>query len=1005
MFAVNVLLEKLLEGRSTGVPDAGVLLLDHLSESRLDAASFLNDPLLLVSPPYSSSRYLAQITLRALQNDYDSVDDVVSGIQALLERNPPTLEPGRPRSGDRTVIPEARVVDLRYPAKKDEGHWESGVVALVTSGPLRGREIDIHLSSAESRAACLLVPLLWIHATVAIYNIEPAGDGWFNGCRETFLIIEPMRQVNATTVARALHCTKPQLDQIRRGKGDTTIPTLKGTLVHALFDRLLDGDTDLESMYAQVLPKYLVQLAAVVDESFDEDGFRADVLRHAAVLCSFVDANPHLRHGAQAELKRFSATIGIQGRIDAVFRQDNRIHILELKTGSRLRDEDHAQLFIYRLLLSDLARRWQRTNGRGMEISAMLLSSADGANAPLEIQTDFIQILDARNKILATHYALGHEAPHFRYRYEGFNEDVCKTCVSWTRKRCREATDLFGDRPDAEASPRLDYFRRFTRLVELERWATDEDLADLLDDSRLETRKKNFRTLTDARFVADGEPFTFEFDHNSSDLAAGDAILIHSGNISSTPNYHGYIRSIDAGHLRVSIPIKNLDGQVFSENTWIIDRLPFDVTTEASHTALYHFLKSGDRGDEIPLPKGRVMDEESRSSPLTRRFAAPSPFGRGISSPLSPDLNASQREAVEESAGCSHFHLIWGPPGTGKTRVIPEIIRQIDGPVLLGAFTNTAVDKILLALLDADPAIRFLRIGRASDSPELAARLSDPAEYFSEDLAAKHSSVHSVRRVMNEARIVAATAHRACTMPYLRQRRFEMVIVDEAAQLTEPLTLGLILRGRRYVLVGDDRQLPPVVRTRGLAQSMFERLKQSRPITLLDTQYRMHPDIMSVSNQLFYDGRLRTGVTHEDRRPPDSRSVEFVSVAGASGPDKDSRRNTAEAEAVAQLVRRYADMSFSIGVVSPFRAQVALIRGLLQDVPVTVDTVERFQGGERDIMILSLVRAESSDFVFDERRFNVAITRARRKLIFVAHPMLFHNSRYEWLSTFAVAAG
>ena len=108
---------------------------------------------------------------------------------------------------------------------------------------------------------------------------------------------------------------------------------------------------------------------------------------------------------------------------------------------------------------------------------------------------------------------------------------------------------------------------------------------------------------------------------------------------------------------------------------------------------------------------------------------------------------------------------------------------------------------------------------------------------------------------------------------------------------------------------------------------------------------------------------------------------------------------------VAQLVRQYAGMSFSIGVVSPFRAQVALIRRLLQDVAVTVDTVERFQGGERDIMILSLVRAESSDFVFDERRFNVAITRARRKLIFVAHPNLFHNSRYEWLSTFAVTAG
>jgi DNA replication ATP-dependent helicase Dna2 len=985
MFAVNVLLEKLRDGRSTDVADAGALLLDHLSESRLDAASFLNDPLVLVSPQHSSSRYLAQITLRALQNDYDSVEDVVNSLQALLERNPPTLEPGRQQSSDRVVIPEAKVVDLRNPVRKDDGHWESGIVALVTSGPLRGREIDIHLSSTESRTACLLVPLLWIHSTVAIYNVVPAGDGWFNSCRETFLVIEPMRQVNASTISRALHCTKPQLDQIRRGKGDTTIPTLRGIIVHALFDRMLDGNTDLESMYAQLLPKYLVQLAAVVDESFDEDDFREDVLRHAAVLRSFVESNPHLKHEAQSELKRFSATIGVQGRIDAVFRRDNRIHILELKTGKRLRDEDHAQLFIYRLLLSDFARRWQRNNGRGMEISANLLSSADGSNVPLQIQTDFHQILDARNKIIATHYALGHETPHFRYRYEGFNEDVCKTCLSWTRKRCSEATEVFGDRPDAVESPRLSYFRRFTRLVELERWATDEDLAGLLDDSRMELRKKNFRTLTDAQFVAEAREFTFEFKHNSSDLAAGDAVLIHSGNISSMPAFHAHVESIDTRHVRVSIPLKNFDATVFSDKEWIIDRLPFDVTTEASHTALYDFLKFGDKV-KIPLPAGEG-----------------GPKGRVKGTSL--NLNKCQREAVEKASTCSDFHLIWGPPGTGKTRVIPEIIRHIDGGVLLGAFTNTAVDKILEAVLDADPSVRFLRIGRSFDSPELAKRLSDPSEYFSEDLAEKHPSVHALRRAMDARHLVAATAHRACTLPYLRQRRFEMVIVDEAAQLTEPLTLGLTLRGRRYVLVGDDRQLPPVVRTRGLAQSMFERLKSSGQITLLDTQYRMHPDIMSMSNRLFYDGRLRSGVTHEDRLPPDSPSVEFIPVSAGSATDIDSRRNIAEAEVVAEMVRRYSHMSFSIGVISPFRAQVALIRGLIDDITVTIDTVERFQGGERDIMILSLVRSADSDFVFDERRFNVAITRARRKLILVSHPNLFCNSRYEWLSTFVPNAG
>ena len=101
----------------------------------------------------------------------------------------------------------------------------------------------------------------------------------------------------------------------------------------------------------------------------------------------------------------------------------------------------------------------------------------------------------------------------------------------------------------------------------------------------------------------------------------------------------------------------------------------------------------------------------------------------------------------------------------------------------------------------------------------------------------------------------------------------------------------------------------------------------------------MHPDIMSVSNRLFYDGLLRSGVTHEERVSPDRHSVEFVSVAGESRRDKDSRRNTAEAEMVAQLVRHYADTSLSIGVVSPFRAQVALIRRLLPDVAVTIDTV------------------------------------------------------------------
>ena len=989
MAAVSALLEKLIADRAAvAVADAGAMLLGELSAEGLPPDAFLEDPLRLTAPPFLIPRYLAQVTLRALNGDYETIDELIDGLSAFLERNPPTLEPGRQSRRERVLIPEARVTEIRSPSRREGGNWESSIVAMVTSGPLRGREIEIRISSEVNRTTCFLVSCLWIHAAVALYNLGVTEDpAKFDACPETFLVIEPMRQVNVTAIARSLHCTKPQLDQIRRGKGDTTIQTLKGTVVHAMFDRLLEGDRDLDAICDAVLPSFSVPLASIVDDFFDEDAFRSEVLRHLEALRGFIDSNPQLLQDPQIELKRYSATLGIQGRIDAVSRNGTRLDILELKTGARIRAEDHAQLFIYRLLLSDLVRRWQRDGG-DIDISARLLSSTDGSFAPLQIQTDFHQVIDARNRLLATQYGLGLPSPHFKFRFEAFNEAVCGPCPSWLHTQCKETTALFGDRPGADETPQLAYFRRFTRLVERERWAAEQELVELLDDSRTESRRKSFRCLLNTRFVSDAEPFTFRFDENTSDLQADDSVLIHSGNISSTQIFHGFVRAVETDCVRITIPLKNLQASVFEGRSWTIDRFPSDVTTEASHTALYDYLTS------IP----RQLQTGSRNDTPKIQCAASLAFNR------------SQLRAIERSVASKSFHLIWGPPGTGKTRVIPEIVQRVPGRILLGAFTNTAVDKMLMALLDADPAVRFLRMGRSAESPELAARLQvvgDPRDYFSEDLAQKHRAVHAIRQAMDAAPIVAATAHRACTMPYIRSRAFEMTIVDEAGQLTEPLTLGLTLRSRRFVLIGDDRQLPPVVRTRELAYSMFERLKRDAErngndldLTLLDTQYRMHPQIMSVSNRLFYDGRLRTGVAQEDRLPPDGGAVLMVPVLSAS----EGRVNVAEVDAVEHLVRRYQRdhgvPAKSIGVVSPFRAQVVLLRKRLQDTGVTVDTIERFQGGERDIMILSLVRSRGGSFVFDDRRFNVAITRARRKLVFVAHPELFANSRYEWISTF-----
>src|SRR5439155_12726308 len=252
-------------------------------------------------------------------------------------------------------------------------------------------------------------------------------------------------------------------------------------------------------------------------------------------------------------------------------------------------------------------------------------------------------------------------------------------------------SDLFGDRPDSRESPELEYFRRFTRLVERERWYADQEVADLLDESRLEFRVKNFRTIRGARIVSGEEPFTFEFEENTSDLGCGDTVLIHAGRISSSPTYHGLVREVGTKQIRVSIPLKNLAAAAFEAQSWIIDRFPSDVTAEASHTALYDFLVA-------------PMDEKKKvvlGFPASQRRGgcAANPLAAGAATPPlrggeSGSLNSSQIEAIRRAANCEVFHLIWRPPGTGQTRVIPEFARWAGARVLLGRYTNTSVDQL-----------------------------------------------------------------------------------------------------------------------------------------------------------------------------------------------------------------------------------------------------------------------------------------------------------------------
>jgi len=381
-----------------------------------------------------------------------------------------------------------------------------------------------------------------------------------------------------------------------------------------------------------------------------------------------------------------------------------------------------------------------------------------------------------------------------------------------------------------------------------------------------------------------------------------------------------------------------------------------------------------------------------------------------------------------------------------KTTVIAELARLLvdDGQrVLIAACTHTAVNTALAKVVEAGVA-DVLRVGaRKRTSAELDAALRaadhDPDAHFSRELSSGAASLSQLRFRIESAPVVAATTN-ACASDRVfdvlhRQAGegvapFDVAIVDEASQLTEPMALAPINLARRFVLVGDDFQLPPVVTASdaltanleppawealreagvaGLDRSLFERLRPHVPHVLLTVQYRMNEDVQRFPNQAFYHDRLRAAPTAAARRLPLSsdhlatlddemrrrldpeRASVWVATEGGSSrhvhePEVAAVVETAVALA-AGLAAGGALRDDAIGVVAPFRAQCHAIRtGLREALPavhdrIEVDTVERFQGREKDAMLVSLVAREWSDFVMDRRRLNVTLTRARSKVI------------------------
>lgn len=574
-------------------------------------------------------------------------------------------------------------------------------------------------------------------------------------------------------------------------------------------------------------------------------------------------------------------------------------------------------------------------------------------------------------------------------------------------------------------------------------------------------------------------------------LSSGSPIVLSEEQATESGACRGVVT--DRNRETITVVLAQSPEPIGDRPTFRLDLSSDEISRERQRAALQQ-VASADSGRLAAL-KRKLLGEESPDFTADVGVIA---NDRGASRPL----DESQRAAVEHALAAKEFAIIHGPPGTGKTTAVVELIRQAvrrGERVLACAPSNLAVDNLLERLLAAGE--RAIRIGHpARVLPELREHTLDLQVAAHPDLklarewtkqawalrrqaskftrtaperGARREQRDEAKRLLADARkmeerLVAHLLDSATVVcatltglddELLGNLQFDLAVIDEAAQTTEPACWIPLLRAKRVVLSGDHCQLPPTILSPeasklGFGVSLMERLLQRSSVApateipdaaantkttrhrasnnvqnasrgkdsptagisrQLTTQYRMHEQIMRFSSAEFYDSSLIAADSVREHLLADlphvasclltQTAMQFIDTAGSDCVEQaesegSSRNNPGEADVVARQVEELLAAGVApseIAVITPYAAQARLLRTLIGNAAIEIDTVDGFQGREKEAIVISLVRSNTTaevGFLSDTRRTNVALTRARRKLIVIGDSSTLANHEF-----------